>query len=98
MTVELTSAPNGVYLPVQARPGAKKNEIRGEQNGALKVFVTQAPEKGKANKSIAELLAKSLKLKKSQVELATGETSSIKKFFVSGISAEELSQKIAPFL
>ena len=96
--VELTAVSGGVILPVQARPGAKKNEVRGEQNGNLKVFVTQVPEKGKANKVIAELLAKSLKLKKSQIELIAGETSPHKKFLISDIDSDSLREKIAPFL
>ncbi|MDR0871207.1 MAG: DUF167 domain-containing protein, partial [Planctomycetaceae bacterium] len=67
--------PDGVLLSVKALPGAKRNEVRGTQGGALKVCVTQIPEKGKANKAVQEQLAKSLGLKKSQVELVSGETS-----------------------
>ena len=98
MTVEMEAHADGTLLSVQARPGAKKNEIRGEQNGFLKVFVTQIPEKGKANKVIAELLAKSLKLKKSQVELISGETASHKRFLIHDVTPDTLSEKIAPFL
>ena len=66
---------DGTILPVRAHPGARRNEIRGVQDGMLKVSVTQAPEKGKANKAVIELLAKKLGLKKSQIELIAGETS-----------------------
>jgi len=66
--------PDGVVLPVRAQPGSRKNELRGEHEGMLKVCVTPAPEKGKANKAIAEFLAKTLGLKKSQIELISGET------------------------
>ena len=61
----------------------------------LKVCVTQSPEKGKANKAVIELLAKSLKLRKSQIELLSGETSHQKRFLIRGITPEELAQKIA---
>ena len=44
--------PDGTILPVRAQPGARRNEIRGVQDGMLKVCVTQSPEKGKANKAI----------------------------------------------
>jgi uncharacterized protein YggU (UPF0235/DUF167 family) len=44
--------PEGAILPVRAQPGARRKEIRGEQDGALKVCVTQSPEKGKANKAL----------------------------------------------
>ena len=96
--IEFQTRPEGVVLPVQARPGAKKNEVRGEQAGALKVFVTQAPEKGKANKVIIEVLAKSLKLKKSQIELISGETSHLKKFLITDATLDELAEKVAPLI
>jgi uncharacterized protein len=85
---------DGVVLPVRAQPGARRNEIRGEQDGSLKVCVTQSPEKGKANKALIEVLGKSLGLKKSQIELISGETSHQKKFLVRGISPQELASRI----
>ena len=84
----------GTILPVRAHPGARCNEIRGRQEGRLKVSVTQSPERGKANKAIVELLSKKLKLKKSQIELIAGETSHQKRFLVRGIEPEELTERI----
>jgi uncharacterized protein (TIGR00251 family) len=85
---------DGTILPVRAQPGARRNELRGVQDGMLKVCVTQSPEKGKANKAIVELLSKRLSLKKSQFELIAGETSHYKRFLVRGIGAEELAERI----
>jgi uncharacterized protein len=85
---------DGAILPVRAHPGARRNEIRGVQDGMLKVSVTQAPEKGKANKAVVELLAKKLDLKKSQIELIAGETSHQKRFLVRGIKPGELAERI----
>jgi uncharacterized protein len=93
--IELAQHAEGVILPVRAQPGASKNGIRGEQNGMLKVAVTQVAEKGKANKALAETIAKGLGLKKSQVELVAGETQAQKKFLIRGISREELAQRLA---
>jgi uncharacterized protein (TIGR00251 family) len=93
--IELTEHPEGVVLPVRAQAGASKNGIRGEQNGMLKVSVTQIAEKGKANKALAETIAKGLGMKKSQVELLTSETQSQKKFLIRGISRQELESKLA---
>jgi uncharacterized protein (TIGR00251 family) len=89
---------DGTILPVRAQPGARRNEIRGEQDGALKVSVTQAPEKGKANKALIEVLSKALALKKSQMELLSGETSHQKRFLVRGVSPDELRKRIDPWL
>ncbi len=91
----LESHAEGIVLRVRAQPGAKANELRGEREGALCVAVTQAPEKGKANKSLREVLARELGLKRSQVELLTGETSQAKKFLLRGLTPEVLQQKLA---
>lgn len=94
MVIDLDDREDGVVLPVKAHPGARRNEIRSEQNGMLRVSVTQAPEKGKANKAIVALLAKELSLKKSQIELISGEASSQKRFLISGISSAALQERI----
>jgi len=88
----------GCILPVRAHAGARRNEIGGEHDGALRVAVTQAPEKGKANKAIAALLAKELAVRKSQVELLAGETSPQKRFLVRGLTPAELQARLEPLL
>lgn len=92
--IELTENADGVILPVRAQPGAGQNAIRGEQNGMLKVSVTQVAEKGKANKAIIEVLAKSLGLKRSQLELVAGELQAQKRFLVREITRDELQRRI----
>jgi uncharacterized protein (TIGR00251 family) len=92
--LDLQPHPDGTILPVKAQPGSRRNEVRGMQYGALKICVTQAPEKGKANKALVELLAKWLGVKKSQVELLAGETASQKKFLIRGIEKSELARRI----
>ncbi len=83
----------GTILPVRAQAGARRNGIKGIHAGALQVMVTQAPEKGKANKAIIAVLAESLSLRKSQFELIWGETSPLKRFLVRGIASDELNEK-----
>ncbi len=81
-------------MDVKAQPGSKRDEIRGIQGNALKVCVTQAPEKGKANKAIRKLLADSLGLQTSQVELLSGEASSQKKFLLRGVDLKTAQDTI----
>jgi hypothetical protein len=94
--LSLDSHPDGVILPVRAQPGARRNEIRGVQDGSLKVCVTASPEKGKANKALIELLARSLGLKKSQIELIAGETSRQKRFLLRGATRKDLLARLDP--
>jgi uncharacterized protein len=90
----LTPHADGTILPVRVHPGARRNSVDGVQDGALKISVTQAPEKGKANKAVADLLSKTLGLKRSQIELAAGETSRQKRFLVRGVKPDELAVRL----
>ena len=96
--VELQSAPGGIILPVHAQPGARKNAITGVHARRLKVAVTQAPEKGKANQALVKLLAELLNVKRSQVVLCAGETSQHKKFLIAGVDLASLQQRLASLL
>ncbi len=93
--IELQSTTEGIILPVHAQPGARKNGITGVHAGRLKVAVTQAPEKGKANQALLKLLAGLLGIKRSQIALVAGETSSHKKFQITGIDQAVLEQRLA---
>ena len=98
MTVKLEPHAQGTILPVRAQPGARRNEIRGVQDGALKVAVTQIAEKGKANAALVSLLAKTLGLRKSQLELIAGETAAQKRFLITDVTADELEVRLRAVL
>lgn len=98
MMVELEQTSAGIVLPVKAQPGARRNSIPGQHAGSLKVAVTQAPEKGKANEAIIEVLAELLELKRSQLRLVSGATSSQKRFVITGVPLDELKQRIEKLL
>ena len=98
MLVHLESRLDGVILPIRAQPGARRNGLRGVHDGMLKVTVTQVAEKGKANQAIVEVLCKSLQLRRSQIELITGETSPQKKFLIREISQADLATRITTAL
>jgi uncharacterized protein len=93
--IELVLHAEGVILPVKAQPRASRDGIRGEAGGMLKVSVTQVAEKGKANQAILEVLAEGLGMRRSQIELISGETQSQKKFLIRGVTREELARRIA---
>ena len=94
MPIQLDATPSGIVLSVKAQPGARRNGITGEHAGALKVAVTQAPEKGKANDAIIDVLVEALGLKRNQIELISGATSTQKKFLVTGLTRQELDARI----
>ena len=96
--IALEQHERGVILPVRALAGARDSTVRGTHEGALKVSVTQVAEKGKANRAIRDLLCKRLGLRKSQVELIRGTTSSQKEFLVRDVTVDELRRRIEEVL
>ncbi len=80
--IDLTLHDRGTVLSVRAQPNARKNGLLGERAGALRIGVTVAPEKGKANAAIAEILAEALGCRVSNLVLLSGETSRSKRFLV----------------
>src|SRR5438552_17571006 len=93
--IQIAEHAEGCVLPVRAQPGARKAGILGEHAGALRVAVTAPPEDGRANRALAELLAKKLGLKRSQVMLWSGQTSREKRFLIQGVSKVELQNRVA---
>jgi hypothetical protein len=96
--VSVEAHPRGAVLSVRAHAGAGRNGILGEREGMLRVAVTEAPEKGKANKAIIAVLSKALGVAKSSIEIVSGETSARKRFLLVGANANELRAKIAELL
>ena len=92
--IDLERTGVGVILPIQAQPKARRNGINGVHAGRLKIAVTEAPEKGKANKAILKVLAKVLQIKRSQLSIVSGEASSRKKCLVEGIAIDDLRRRI----
>lgn len=89
---------NGTIVPVRAQPGARRNAILGARNGALRVAVSAAPERGKANEAIQKLLAEALECRPSMIVLLHGETSRDKRFLVNGVDLDELAARIEKWL
>jgi uncharacterized protein len=84
--IDLEETGDGVIVPVRAHPKSRRNAITGVHAGRLRIAVTDPPEKGKANKSIAEVLAAALEIAPSRVQLIAGATSARKEYLVAGLS------------
>ncbi|MCD8350715.1 MAG: DUF167 domain-containing protein [Planctomycetaceae bacterium] len=81
---------DGASFHIKAHAGARRDAVGGCHDGMLRVETTTAPEKGKANKSIAKLLAKRLGVPASAVVLLSGETNSRKRFGVRGVTPDQI--------
>ncbi len=90
----IESDEQGCLLLVRVTAGARRNIAGGIHQGALKISVTQIAEKGKANKEVLKFLAKAIRVKKSQLQLKSGETARLKKFYCKDITEQELLHKL----
>ena len=59
---------------IRVTPHAKQNKVV-EKDGVLRVYTTVAPENGRANGAVIELLAKYFDVPKSRIKIIRGETS-----------------------
>lgn len=92
--IDVTAHAQGAIVPVRAQPGARRNGITGTHAGALKVAVTAAPEKGRANAAIADVLAEALGCPASGVQILSGETSRQKRFLVVGLAPADVRARL----
>ncbi len=91
-----------VRLSVKLTPNAGRDGLDGAETTAdgetlLKARVTAVPEKGKANKALIELLAKSLKLPKSSISVISGDTARKKILRIDG-DTEEIAKRLGSLL
>jgi hypothetical protein len=87
-------SPEGVVLRVHVQPGAGRSAVVGRHGDALKVRVAAPPVEGRANEATRALLAESLGLPESEVELTSGQSSRAKRFRLSGLDAEEAEKRL----
>ncbi len=92
--IPIRDTSQGTTFAVRVQPRASRNAIAGEMGDALKVALTAPPVEGTANEACIEFFAKLLKVARSSVTIAAGETSRNKVIRVSGLSADEVRLRL----
>lgn len=80
-------------VQVYVQPKAGSNRI-SVIDGRIKVYVTAAPEKGRANKAVIEVLARELGVPKRVVSIRSGERSRTKLIEVEGLDSAEIGRRL----
>jgi uncharacterized protein (TIGR00251 family) len=93
--IPLHETPAGITFAVKLHPRARKNAITGEIGDALKLSITAPPVEGKANAACIEFFANLLKVPRSSVTIAAGQTSRNKLIAVAGLTAQQLRDRLA---
>jgi hypothetical protein len=85
----------GLSFAVKVHPRARKNAVIGMVGDALKLSLTAPPVEGKANQAVVEFFADFFQISRSSVTITSGETSRLKIVRITGITAEQLRQRLA---
>lgn len=81
-------------LRLRVSAGSRRSEIVGRHGDAWKVRVQAAPEHGRANVAVLELLAERLDVPASELALVSGSTRRDKVVELKSLSAEEASRRL----
>ena len=92
--IPIQDTPTGAAFAVKVHPHARKNAITGELGGALKLSLTSPATENRANRACIEFLANLLKVPRSSVTIASGQTGRRKVIRVAGLAAEEVRKAL----
>lgn len=82
-------------IQLRVQPGAKRERLVGRMaDGTLKVAVTAAPEAGRANEAVTQLMAATLKVAARAVTVVRGAASRTKTIEVAGLDETEAQRRI----
>jgi uncharacterized protein (TIGR00251 family) len=92
--IPIHESPAGVSFAVKLHPRAKKNGITGELGDALKLSLTTPPIQGRANDACVEFFANLLKVPRSSVTIASGQSSRNKVIRVAGVNRQYVEERL----
>jgi len=92
--IPIRDSASGATFAVKVHPRAKKDAITGEIGDALKLALTAPPIEGRANEACIEFFAKVLRVPRSSVSIASGQSSRAKVVRVHALSASEVEQRL----
>ena len=81
-------------LKVRVQPKASRNQIDGFEDGTLRLRVTAQPVDGKANAGVIALMAKTLGVSKSRLEIVRGHGSRDKVISIETLTEQEVHRRI----
>ena len=81
-------------INVRVQPKASRNQVDGFEDGTLRLRVTAPPTDGKANAGVITLLAKTLGVSKSRLEIVRGHSSRSKVVSIDTLTEQEVHRRI----
>ena len=93
--LEIQERDGATVLSVRVQPRARKDELAGEMNGALKIRLQAPAVENHANDALIEFLAELLKTPKSAVRILSGDQSRIKRIEIRGVTGQQIHALLA---
>lgn len=84
-----------IRLRVRVTPGSARAEVVGRLGDAWKLRVRAAPERGRANADVVELLADRLGRERAEIRVVAGHGTRDKVVEVDGLGLEEAERRLA---
>jgi uncharacterized protein len=81
-------------LRLRVAPGARRSAVVGRHGDAWKVRVAAAPEGGRANDALVELLSTTLDVPRARVQLVSGATARDKIVELAGVTPDEIDRRL----
>ena len=86
---------DGCRVGLRVKPGARRARITGVYGERLKIEVKAAPEKGRANDAVCELLADVFEVPRARVAITAGHTSRDKTARLEGLSVDVAVERLS---
>lgn len=94
MTLGVESRAGVARFRVKVQARARREEIAGVHDGALRVRVRAPALEGRANQAVVKLLAERLRVPRSSIKIAAGERAPLKLIEVAGLGAAALLERL----
>jgi len=82
-------------LLIQVKPGSRRNEVVGFQEGVLSVRIAASPIKGRANEELVSFLSQLLDISRSCIRIEKGLTSRRKLLFIEGLPKGKVLERLS---
>lgn len=80
-------------IKIKVVPRAGRRQIVLDKNGTIKCYLTSAPEDGKANREVVQMIADKLGIGRRDIEIEQGLTSQVKVLDIVGYESEDAIKK-----
>ena len=92
----IRETPSGLDVPLHVQPRARRTELAGWHNGALKLKVQAPPVDDAANLAIVRFFSQLLAIPKARLAIASGSRSRDKILRIEGISRAQFLSQLWP--